>query len=298
MVISDGQIPENNVIDWSSMSEIAQEVIFSLGLYLLIQQSVTGVSSGHVEPVDMLALYALLVQLQKQLSTLGDSFRRSLRYWVGSHQLFSLIRETPTTVDIPDASELRSRQGHVRFRNVEFAYGTKPVLRGVSFDCRCGEITVFVGKSGAGKSPIRKLIFREYLAQDGYIRIDGQDIREVTQESLRCHIGIVPQNPVLLRRTIVENLRFARDGIQDREIYDISQSLGFHDTFHELGYETNVSGLSVGQKMMVAITMIMIKGSRIILLDEATAAFDPKTEKVFHRAIETLKSLKTVIMIA
>lgn len=298
MIMSNAQVPENNVIDWSSVSEIAQEIIFSLGLYLLIQQSITGVLSGNVNPVDVSALYALAMQLQKQLRSLGESFRRSLRYWVGSGRLFSLLEETPFKVDVRDASELHSCQGHIEFNNVKFSYGSKQVLKGVSFDCRPGEITVFVGKSGAGKSTIHKLIFREYPPQEGYIRIDGQDTQEFTQESLRYHIGVVPQSPTLLRRTILENLRFARDDVQDEEIYNISQSLGFHNTFQELGYATNVGSLSGGQKMMVAITMIMIKGTRIILLDEATAAFDPTTEEIFQKAIETLKSSKTVIMIA
>lgn len=296
----DGQDPENDLIDWSSISELIQEVIFSLGLYFLIQQAVTG--ADNVKPVDVSALYALAIQLQKRLSTLGDAFRRTLRYWVVGCRIFDLIGEKKTTADVPGAAELLSCQGNVKFENVEFAYGTKPVLRNVSFDCRPGETTVFVGKSGAGKSTIWNLVFRNYLAQNGYILIDGQDIRKLTQKSLRCHIGVVPQNPILLNRTIIENLRFANEGITDEEIKDISRSLGFHDTFQEVGYETNVgcsgSRLSGGQRMMVAITRIMVRGCKIVLLDEATGPFDHITEKIFHQAIDTIKSSKTVIMIA
>jgi ABC-type multidrug transport system fused ATPase/permease subunit len=299
-VVCDGQDPENHLIDWSSMSELIQEVIFSLGLYLLIQQAITG--ADNVKPVDVSALYALAIQLQKRLSTLGDGIRRTLRYWVVGCRIFDLIGERSTTADIPGAAELLSCQGNVKFQNVEFAYGTKPVLRSVSFDCRPGETTVFVGKSGAGKSTILDLVFRNYFAQNGSVLIDGQDIRNLKRKSLRRHIGVVPQNPILLNRTIIENLRFANEGITDEQIKDKARSLGFHDTFQDLGYETNVgysgSRLSGGQRMMVAITRIMVKGSKIILLDEATGPFDHLTEKIFHQAIDTMKSTKTVIMIA
>ena len=302
MVMCDAQDPENDLIDWSAISDTAQEVIFSLGLYLLVHQAITGVSADDIKPVDISALYALAMQLQKRLGTLGDSFRRILRYWVVGCHIFELIGEKSTTADVPGAAELLSCQGNVKFQSIEFAYGTKPILSNISFDCGPGEITVFVGKSGAGKSTIWQLIFRNYLPQNGYILIDGHDIRKLTQKSLRRHIGVVPQNPILLNRTILENLRIANEGIEDEEIYDISRSLGFHDTFQELGYETNVgysgSHLSGGQRMMVAITSILIRGSKIVLLDEATGPFDHMTEKIFQRAIDILKSSKTVIMIA
>jgi ABC-type multidrug transport system fused ATPase/permease subunit len=302
MVMCKGEGPENNLIDWSAKSALIQEVIFSLGLYFLIRRAITAVSDDNIKPVDLSALYSLAIHLQKRLSTLGDGFRCSLRYWVVGGRIFDLIEEQSTTADIPEAAELISCQGNVSFENVEFAYGTKLVLKNLTFDCRPGETTVFVGKSGAGKSTVWNLVFRNYLAQNGYVLIDGQDIRILTQKSLRFHIGVVPQNPILLNRTIIENLRFARDGITDEEIKDISRSLGFHDTFQELGYETNVgysgSRLSGGQRMMVAITRIMVRGSKIVLLDEATGPFDHMTEKIFHQAIETMKSSTTVIMIA
>jgi ATP-binding cassette, subfamily B, vacuolar membrane transporter HMT1/ACLQ len=302
MAMYDGQDPDNDLIDWLSKLDVAQEIIFSLGLYLLIQQAVTGVSAQNVKPVDISALYALAIQLQKQLGTLGDCFRRTLRYWVVGCRVFDLIGEKSTTADVPDAVDLFSCQGNVEFQNVEFAYSTKPVLRHVSFGCRPGETVVFVGKSGAGKSTILDLIFRKYLAQNGYVRIDGQDIRKLTQKSLRCQIGVVPQNPTLLNRTILGNLSFANENVTKEKIYEISRSLGFHDTFRELGYDTNVgesgSRLSGGQRMMVAITRIMIRGCKIVLLDEATGPFDHMTERIFQRAIDALKVSKTVIMIA
>ncbi|CZS92369.1 uncharacterized protein RAG0_02782 [Rhynchosporium agropyri] len=299
-IVCDGQDPENHLIDWSSMSDIFQEVIFSLGLYLLIQQAISG--PNNVKPVDLSALYALAIQLQKRLSTLGDGIRRTLRYWVVGCRIFDLIGEKSTTADIPGAAELLSCQGNIKFQNVEFSYGAKSVLRSVSFDCRPGETTVFVGKSSAGKSTILDLVFRNYFAQNGSGLIDGLDIRSLKRKSIRCHIGVVPQNPILLNRTIMENLRFANEGITDEEIKDISRSLEFHETFHDLGYDTNVgysgSRLSGGQRMMVAITRIIGRGSKIILLDEATGPFDHLTEKIFHQAIDTMKSTKTVIMIA
>ena len=217
------------------MSEIIQEVIFSLGLYLLIQRTITG--ADNVKPVDLSALYALAIQLQKRLNTLGDGICRTLRYWVVGCRIFDLIGEKSTTADMPGAAELLSCQGIVKFQNVEFSYGTKSVLRSVSFDCRPGETTVFVWKSGAGKSTILDLVFRNYFAQNGSVLIDVQDIRNLKRKSLRCHIGVVPQNPILFNRTTMENLRFANEGITDEEIKDISQSLGFHDTFEELGYD-------------------------------------------------------------
>jgi ABC-type multidrug transport system fused ATPase/permease subunit len=154
--------PENKLIDWSSTSDIAQEVVFSPGLYLLIRQAITGVLADNVKSIDISAFYALAIQLQKRLSTLGDSFRRMLRYWVLGCRAFDLIEEKPTTADVLDAVDLLSCQGNVQFQNVEFAYSTTPVLSNLSFDCRPGETVVFVGKSGAWKSTIWNLIFRNY----------------------------------------------------------------------------------------------------------------------------------------
>jgi ABC-type multidrug transport system fused ATPase/permease subunit len=298
----DGQDPENDLIDWSSISDIAQEAIFSLGLYLLIQQAITGIADDDIKPVDISALYALAIQLQKRLGTLGDSFRRTLKYWVVGCRVFDLMEETSTTSDLVDAVDLLSCQGNVDFQNVEFAYSAKPVLRSISFGCRPGETVVFVGKSGAGKSTIRKLLFRNYLAQNGCIRIDGQDIRKLTQRSLRRQIGVVPQNPTLLNRTLLENLKFADERTTDKEIKNICRRLGFHATFKELGYDTNVghlgSRLSGGQIMMVAITRIMIRGCKIAVFDEATGPFDHMTGEIFEQAINKMKVSMTVIMIA
>jgi ABC-type multidrug transport system fused ATPase/permease subunit len=297
-----GQDAENSLIDWSSISAIIQEVIFSLGLSFLIRQAIIESPDKNVKSVDLSALFTLAIQLQKRLATLGDGFRRSLRYWVVGGQTFDMMGEKSTTADEPDATELLSCQGNVRFLKVNFAYETKPVLRNLSFNCRPGETTVFVGKSGAGKSTVWHLVFRNYVARNGYVLIDEQDIRKLTQESLRRHIGVVPQNPTLLNRTIIENLRFANDEVTETGIKDICRSLGFHDTFQEVGYETNVghsgSRLSGGQRMMVAIAMVMVRGPKIIILDEATGPFDQMTENIFHQAIDSMKSSKTVIMIA
>jgi ABC-type multidrug transport system fused ATPase/permease subunit len=180
-VMCNGQDPENDLIDWSSISDITQEAIFSLGLYLLVQQAITGIADNDIKPVDISALYTLAIQLQKRLGTLGDSFRRTLKYWVVGCRVFDIMGETSTTSDLEDAVELFSCQGNVEFQNVGFAYIAKPVLRNISFVCRPGETVVFVGKSGAGKSTIRKLLFRNYHPQNGCIFIDGQDIRKLTR---------------------------------------------------------------------------------------------------------------------
>jgi ABC-type multidrug transport system fused ATPase/permease subunit len=298
----DGQDPENDLIDWTSKFDFSQEVIFSLVLYFLIQKAIAGIANDGIQPVDISALFALAIQLQKRLGTLGDSLHRTLKYWVLGCRVFDLMGETSTTSDLVDAVDLYSCHGNVEFQNVEFAYSDKPVLRNISFDCRPGETVVFVGNSGGGKSTIRKLLFRSYLAQSGCIRIDGQDIRKLTKRSLRRHIGAVSQNPTLLNRTLLENLRFANERATDKEIKQMCRRLGFHATFKKLGYETNVghlgSRLSGGQIMMVAITRIMIRGCKIAVFDEATGPFDHMTGEIFEKAIDTMKVSMTVIMIA
>ena len=298
--ICNGQATENRVVDWASASVLIQELIFSVCIFLLIARSI---STTNVNPVDITALYNYSIQLQKQLSTLGDSFRRLGKYWVVGRQILEFVK-LPITVDIPNAKKLSSCRGHVKFENVKFGYKKKKklVLNGISFECKPGESTVFVGTSGIGKSTIWKLMVRSYSVRNGHVRIDGHDVQDLTQESIRSHIGVVPQDPKLIRNTIFANLSYANRDLSRKEIEDKAISLGFHNRFLELGYETNVgengSCLSGGERMMVAVTMSVIRNPSILVFDEATAPFDAETAQVCQGAIEGLKSSRTVILIS
>ncbi|KAH8661700.1 P-loop containing nucleoside triphosphate hydrolase protein, partial [Tricladium varicosporioides] len=293
---------QNNVKDWCAMSDIIQEAIYTVGLSILLQSSIAAVTSGKSTDTDTLAFFTLLLQLQTQLSSLGECFTRCQSAIAGSDRIFSLLEETPAVVNLPSALELPSCEGHITFSGVGFTYGRQSVLRDISFSCSPGKVTAIVGSSGAGKSTIFKLLFRDIDIQQGIIYIDGHDIRNLTLESLRRYISPVSQSPVLLNRTIIENLRLANSSIADVDIYRICQSLGFDEKFRMLGYNTSVGDkgdrLSGGEKMMVAITMAMIKNSKIVLLDEATGPFDPIMEQSFQNALQILKFSRTVIIIA
>jgi ABC-type multidrug transport system fused ATPase/permease subunit len=302
MVLRNGHYLENKVIDWSSVVEVVQRVVHSFGLYILLSPTLPGIYSGMHSPVDIMALLAISVKLQKTSSALAECVRRSQSAAQSDKRRQDLALEKITVVDHTEASELLTCGGRIEFKDVGFSYDNKQILRSVKFSCRSGEVVAFVGPSGAGKSTIFSLIFRHYIPHTGSIYIDGEDIQLLKGISLRRHVGLVTQNPGLFNRSLMENLRLARDGITDEEIYRVAQYLGFHDAFQRVGYEIKVGdrglSLSGGQRMMVAITMVVIKDAKIILLDEATAAFDPMTENIFQSAIETLKYSKTMIMIA
>jgi ABC-type transport system involved in Fe-S cluster assembly fused permease/ATPase subunit len=219
--------------------------------------------------------------------------------------MLELFKERPTVVDKEDAIDLPSCQGQLRFQDVHFSYDQrKPALTGLDFYCTPGTTTAFVGESGGGKSTVFRLLYRFYNTLSGSIQVDGHDVEDLTIDSVRSHIGVVPQDTVLFNETLMYNLRYANPEATDEQVYDACRAASIHDkimTFPDK-YETKVGErglrLSGGEKQRVAIARTILKNPRIIMLDEATAALDTETEQHIQEAFTTLAQGRTMLIIA
>jgi len=220
-------------------------------------------------------------------------------------EMFGLLDTPPEVTDAPDARPLEVTKGRVAFRDVKFGYGEeRTILHGLDIDAAGGTTIALVGHSGAGKSTVARLLFRFYDPTSGAIEIDGQDIRDVTQESLRAHIGVVPQDTVLFNDTIRYNIGYGRAGATYAEIEEAARLASIHDFIMELpdGYDTAVGErglkLSGGEKQRVAIARTILKNPPILILDEATSALDTATEHSIQASLRTLSQNRTVFTIA
>jgi len=219
--------------------------------------------------------------------------------------MFALLDEKPEIVDKPGAKPLRVEKGTIRFENVCFSYDPdRPILKDVSFEVPAGHMVAIVGPSGAGKSTIGRILFRFYDISSGRVTIDGQDIRDVTQESLRAAIGVVPQDTVLFNDTIFYNIKYGRPDATDEEVYEAARLAQIDDFIRQLpvGYRTMVGErglkLSGGEKQRVAIARTILKRPPILLLDEATSALDSHTEKEIQDALDRVSRGRTTLVIA
>jgi ATP-binding cassette subfamily B protein len=236
---------------------------------------------------------------------MGMVYREIKQATVDIETMFSILQRPPEIVDQPGSKPLTVAAGSIRFENVAFAYEPeRPILKDVSFEVPAGKTVAIVGPSGAGKSTISRLIFRFYDVTGGRILIDGQDVRDVTQTSLRAAIGMVPQDTVLFNDTIRYNIRYGRWEASDAEIEEAAR-LAQIDDFIRMsphGYETEVGErglkLSGGEKQRVAIARTILKGPPILLLDEATSALDSHTEREIQDALERVSKNRTTLVIA
>jgi ABC-type transport system involved in Fe-S cluster assembly fused permease/ATPase subunit len=251
------------------------------------------------------ALLTYMVQLQGPLNFFGTFYRSIQSALINAERLLELFREQPTVVDSPSATPLAMCKGDIKFENVEFAYDArKPALNGLTFHCQPGTTTALVGESGGGKSTVFRLLFRFYNSENGRIRIDGHDVQDITIDSLRKHIGVVPQDTVLFNETLMYNLKYANQDATDEDVYKACRAASIHDKILAFpdGYNTKVGErglrLSGGEKQRVAIARTIIKNPRVILLDEATAALDTDTEEHIQRALSTLSQGRTMLVIA
>ena len=282
-----------------------QNLVFMLGLIVASFIAAYQVTSGILQVGDFTLLLTYMAQLQGPLNFFGTFYRMIQNNMINSERMLELFKETPTVVDREDALVIPSCEGEVRFTDVHFAYDTrKPALHGLTFTCKPGTSTALVGESGGGKSTVFRLLFRFYNAGTGTIQIDGHDVESVTIDSLRSHIGVVPQDTVLFNETLMYNLKYARQSATDEEIYAACKAASIHEkilTFPD-GYDTKVGErglrLSGGEKQRVAIARTIIKDPRIILLDEATAALDTETEEHIQEALRTLSRGRTMLIIA
>ena len=282
-----------------------QAVIFTLGLTATMLMCAIGIRQGHNTVGDFVLINAMMIQLYQPLNFMGMVYREIKQAIIDIEKMFAVLAQRPEIKDAPGAKPLLITAGALRFDDVRFAYEpARPILRGLSFEVPAGKTVAIVGPSGAGKSTISRLLFRLYDVSSGTISIDGQDIRSVTQESLRAAIGMVPQDTVLFNDTIRYNIRYGRWGATDAEV-ERAARLARIDGFIRMspkGYETQVGErglkLSGGEKQRVAIARTVLKAPPILVLDEATSALDSHTEYEIQEALERVSKNRTALVIA
>jgi ATP-binding cassette, subfamily B, heavy metal transporter len=282
-----------------------QAFIFTLGLIVVLLMCVAEVKSGTKTVGAFVLVNLIMLQLYQPLNFMGMVYRDIKQAIIDVEAMFAILSQNPEIEDIPTAQALEVTAGAVRFENVDFAYDPgRPILRGVSFEAPAGHTIAIVGPSGAGKSTISRLLFRFYEPNAGRILIDGQDIRAVTQSSLRAAIGMVPQDTVLFNDTIRYNVRYGRDGASEPEVVAAAENAQIDRFIRSLpqGYEAPVGErglkLSGGEKQRVAIARTMLKAPPILVLDEATSALDSFTEREIQSALERVSRGRTTIVIA
>jgi ATP-binding cassette subfamily B protein len=282
-----------------------QAVIFTIGMVVVLAMCVNGVRAHRNDVGDFVLLNAMMLQLYQPLNFMGMVYRDIKQAIVDIEMMFAVLAQNPEIQDRSGARPLVVTRGEVRFENVEFAYDpARKILRGVSFVAPPGHTIAIVGPSGAGKSTISRLLFRFYEPSAGRITIDGQDIAEVTQSSLRAAVGMVPQDTVLFNDTILYNIRYGRDDASDDEIKAAAVDAQIDAFIRSLpqGYGAQVGErglkLSGGEKQRVAIARTMLKGPPILALDEATSALDSFTEREIQAALERVAKGRTTLIIA
>ncbi len=283
-----------------------QTLIYTVGMTACMLLAARGVVQGTHTIGEFVMVNALLIQLYMPLNFLGMVYRDIKQGLVDLEAMLSLLGERPEILDRPGAEPLDARRGEIRFDHVTFAYDEdgRDVLKDVSFEVPAGKMVAIVGPSGAGKSTIARILFRFYDIQDGRVTIDGEDIRDVTQKSLRQAIGVVPQDSVLFNDTVFYNIKYGRPDATDEEVYAAAR-LARIDGFIRslpLGYKTMVGErglkLSGGEKQRVAIARTILKGPPILILDEATSALDSHTEREIQDALDQVAKNRTSLVIA
>lgn len=282
-----------------------QALIIGLAMIVIMAMAVREVASGEITLGDFTMINAYLLQLFIPLNALGFVYREIRQALVNVERLFKLLADKPAIEDAPDATELAVNRGEVQFDHIHFAYRPdRPILKDVNFSIPSGHKIAVVGASGAGKSTLARLLFRFYDVDQGAIRIDGQDIRQVTQDSLRSAIGVVPQDTVLFNDTLYQNLAYGRPEATEEEVYRAARMAHLEDFIHSLpeGYETKVGErglkLSGGEKQRVAIARVILKNPPLLILDEATSSLDSLSEQAILTALKEVSQRRTTLVIA
>ena len=292
---------------WTSLTVLnsGQALIFTIGMTICMILAANSVDAGVLTVGDFVLINAFMIQLYIPLNFLGTVYRDIKQGLVDVETMFSLMDVTPDVQDVPGATTLQVSAGEIEFDNVCFSYDpARDILKNVSFKVPAGSKTAIVGPSGAGKSTISRIIYRFYNLSSGEIRIDGQNITNVTQASLRAAIGMVPQDTVLFNDTVLYNIGYGRPDASRQEIIEAAKMAQVHD-FVELlpeGYEAIVGErglkLSGGEKQRVAIARTILKAPPILILDEATSALDTMTEQEIQSALGLVSKDRTTLVIA
>ncbi|MBT5373862.1 MAG: ABC transporter ATP-binding protein/permease [Rhodospirillaceae bacterium] len=288
-----------------SFLNIGQGTVIAIGLTIVMIMAGNGVVDGSMTIGDFVLVNAYLIQLYLPLNFLGFVYREIKQSLTDMENMFELLEIEGEVADAPDAGALEVGQGVVAFENVNFGYDSRrPILTEVSFQVQTGQTVAIVGPSGAGKSTISRLLLRFYDVDGGKVTIDGQDVRQVTQDSLRAAMGIVPQDTVLFNDTIYYNIAYGRPVASPSEIEGAARLASVHDFVQSLpeGYQTIVGErglkLSGGEKQRVAIARTILKDPRIMIFDEATSALDSHTEKEIQAALKQVSADCTTLVIA
>ena len=282
-----------------------QSFLITAGLIGVMVMAAVGVQNGTLTVGDFVMVNAYMLQITIPLNFLGTVYREIRQALVDMGEMFDLLEQPAEVVDAPDAKPLRVEGGRIDLDDVHFGYSAeRAILKGVSIRAEPGQMVAICGSTGSGKSTIGRLLFRFYDVTSGALRIDGQDVRDVTLESLHRAIGVVPQDTVLFNDTIRYNIAYGRDGATREEIEAAARAAQIHDFVLSLpeGYETTVGErglkLSGGEKQRVGIARTLLKDPPILLLDEATSALDSETEAEIQDALMQAGRGRTVITIA
>jgi len=282
-----------------------QGLIIAIGLTIMMVMAADGVASGALTIGDFVMVNAFLIQIYIPLNFLGSVYRDLNHSLVDMERMFDLLEIEPDVVEKPDAGKLDLSAGKIRFENVSFSFNPeKPTLSDINFEVPGGGMLAVVGPSGAGKSTLARLLLRFYDPDSGSISIDDQNIRDLSLQSLRAVMGVVPQDTVLFNETIGYNIGYGRLGSSKKEIEQAARIAQIHDFIarHPRGYDILVGErglkLSGGEKQRVAIARVALKGARILIFDEATSSLDSRSEKAIQRALENVSANNTTLVIA
>lgn len=297
----------NSVSSYVSLAVLnsGQGFIFAMALMVMMVLCVQGIRNGTNTIGDFVLLNAMMIQLYQPLNFMGMVYREIKQATIDIEAMFDILGQGPEIVDLPGAKPLQVTSGTLRFEDVHFAYDPKrPIIKGITFDVPAGQTVAVVGPSGAGKSTLSRLLYRFYEPQKGSITIDGQNIAQVQQDSLRQKIGMVPQDTVLFNDTLEYNIRYGRWDASEEEVKEAARLAQIDDFIKRLpdGYKTQVGErglkLSGGEKQRVAIARTILKSPPILLLDEATSALDSFTEREIQSALDSVVEGRTTLVIA
>ena len=288
-----------------SLLNTGQQLIIATALVAMLWRATQGVVDGRMTLGDLVMINAFMIQLYIPLNFLGVIYREIKQALTDLHKMFALLGREREVADAPGAAPLQVRAGHVRFDDVCFAYEPgREILHGVSFEIPPGRTVAVVGPSGAGKSTLARLLYRFYDVTGGSISIDGQDLRQVTQASLRAAIGIVPQDTVLFNDTVAYNIGYGRPGASPEQVQAAARAAHIHDFIAATpkGYDTMVGErglkLSGGEKQRVAIARTLLKDPPVLIFDEATSALDSANERAIQAELQSAARGKTALVIA